>query len=101
MSANDDTRRKLLAATAADVGQHLFTLRREELLCEGRALAGGWPGTIREARARAEAALVSVFARRHIGAPTHEELGWVMHMAYDEARRAWRTSVGRQGEAAR
>jgi hypothetical protein len=83
----------LLVATAADVGQRLFALRREQLLCEGRTLAGGWPGTVPEARALSVAVLTPLFAQRRIAAPTHEELGWVMHAAYDEARRAWRASV--------
>jgi hypothetical protein len=92
VSATAESRQSLLAATAADVGQRLFALRRDEIVREGRVVAGGWPGTIREARALSIAVLAPVFAQRHMTAPTNDELGWVMHAAYDAARRAWLTS---------
>jgi hypothetical protein len=93
-----ETRQALLIATAADVGRRLFAVRRDELLGEGRILAGGWPGTVREARGLAIAVLAPVLAHHHMSAPTNEELGLVMHAAYGEARRAWRTSVDRREE---
>ena len=95
MSASADARRTLLAATATDIGQRLFARRREEMVREGRALSGGWPGTVREARALAIAVLAPAFAQRRMSAPTTDELGWAMHAAYHEARRAWLTSVDR------
>jgi hypothetical protein len=33
-----------------------------------------------------------------MSAPTNDELGWVMHAAYDEARRAWLTSIDHRDE---
>jgi hypothetical protein len=98
MRASAERRRTLLVAAAADIGQRLFALRRDEIVREGRALAGGWPGTLREARALAIALLAPVFAQRHMSGPTTDELGWVMHAAYSEARRAWLTSVDRREE---
>ena len=92
VSASEDARRALLAATAADVGRTLFALRRDALSCEGRPLAGGWPGTLREARALAAGVLASIFAQRRLSSPTTGEVDWVMQAAYDEARRAWRAS---------
>ncbi len=98
MRAGAETRRTLLEATAADVGQRLFALRRDSIVHEGRVLAGGWPGTLREARALTIAVLASVFAQHHMSAPTEDELGWVMREAYDQARRAWLTSVDHRQE---
>jgi hypothetical protein len=94
--ADDEARRTLLVATAANVGRRLFAVRRSEVLGEGRAIAGGWPGTIREARAVVVAALAPALAQRHMPGPTNDELGWVMHAAYGEARRAWLRSIDRR-----
>jgi hypothetical protein len=92
VSALAEARQTLLVATAAEIGRRLFALQRDELRREGRALAGGWPGTIREARALAVTLLAPAFAQNRMSAPTTDEVGWAMHTAYDEARRAWRTS---------
>jgi hypothetical protein len=95
VSARAESRRTLLVATAADIGQRLFALRRDEIVREGRVLAGGWPGTVREARALTVALLAPEFARHQIAPPTNDELGWALRAAYDEARRAWRSSAER------
>lgn len=99
MSVDAESRQTLLVAAATNLGQSLFARRRDEMVRDGRTLAGGWPGTVREARALAVATLAPAFARRHIPAPTDAELGWVTHAAYDEARRAWRTSIDRVEES--
>jgi len=93
VSTEDEARRTLLVAKAAEIGRRLFAVRRREVLGEGRVIAGGWPGTVREARAVVVAALAPALAERHMSAPTNDELGWVMHAAYGEARRAWLTSI--------
>jgi len=101
MTGSDDSRRALLDATAADVGRRLFAIHRDELSCEGRPLAGGWPGTLREARALAATVLASVFAERQLSAPTQEEIGRVVRVANHEARRAWRASSAEKRPAPR
>jgi hypothetical protein len=101
VSESDDGRRALLDATAADVGRRLFAIRRDELSCEGRALSGAWPGTLREARALAASVLASVFAERRLSSPTPEELLWVMRAANEEARRVWRASSAEKRPAPR
>ena len=98
LGVNAEGRQALLATMAADIGQRLFARRRDEIVQEGRTLAGGWPGTVREARAMAVVVLAPVFARHRMPAPTNDELGWVMHAAYAEARRAWLTSPERREE---
>ncbi len=92
MTTNDQRRRALLTATAADVGRTLFALRCDQLSGEGRRLEGGWPGTLQEARALTLGVLASIFAQRRLSSPTTGEVDWVMVAAYDEARRAWRAS---------
>ena len=92
-SARAEKRRTLLVATATDIGRRLFDLRRGELLGEGRILAGGWPGTLREARGLVSAVLAPVLAEHRMSAPTDEELSLVMHAANCEARRTWLTST--------
>jgi hypothetical protein len=54
------------------------------LRAEGRAVAGGWPGTLSEARGCARAQLALRGARS-----THEELEWLAHATYARARDAW------------
>lgn len=99
MSADVESRRNLLEATATDVGRRLFTHRRDEIVREGRPLVGGWPGTVREARTLAVAVLAPAFAQRRLAAPTNDELSWVMRAAYGEARRAWLSCVERCDES--
>jgi hypothetical protein len=98
---SEDARQALLAATAVDVGRRLFDVRRDELTCEGRALVGGWPGTLREARALAANVLASVLTQRRLTMPTLAEVDWVVGAAYDEARRVWRESAGDKRSAPR
>ena len=54
------------------------------LRAEGRALAGGWPGTMSEARGWARAELTGMGVQ-----PTHEELEWLARATYAQARDAW------------
>jgi hypothetical protein len=51
---------------------------------EGRAIAGGWPGTIREARQR-----VAMCATGANGSLGHEELEALTRRAYDVAAETW------------
>ena len=64
------------------------------LRAEGRALAGGWPGTLSEARGWAR-----VEINVHGIQPTHEELEWLAHNTYARARDAWLERAGNDEEA--
>lgn len=86
-----------MAAIAAD-GQSLDELAvaiGEEwaLACasalreQRRAVTGGWPGTMSEARAR----VLATFARTGGGAPSSERLQALSRAAYGVARTRWNT----------
>lgn len=60
-----------------------------EIRNEGRPLAGGWPGTLSEARGWARAELSTQLVH-----PTHEELEWLAHTTYSRARDAWLARAG-------
>lgn len=60
---------------------------------EGRPIEGGWPGTMNEARARTAELATRALARLALSPVTHEELGRLARITYDEARRLWRASL--------
>lgn len=95
---DEDVRRGLLDDIALEIGQRLYTVQRDALIGEGRSIAGGWPGTMREARSVVAPTLGQVLARRAMSAATDDELRSVMHAAYGEARRAWMRSADRRQE---
>jgi hypothetical protein len=66
---------------------------RIELQRDGRRVAGGWPGTLSEARVRAGAEVGRALSQKSMAALTHDELARVARTTYDEARRAWRISL--------
>jgi hypothetical protein len=74
------------------VGRRWFASWREDLLRQGRAIEGGWPGTLPEARALVAASVAPAFTQRRMPILTNEELIWAMRATYDEARRAWLAS---------
>ncbi len=91
-----EPRRALLKAAAVELGRRWADAWREDLGRDGRAVEGGWPGTLREARAR-----VTAHAGSIPGPLTAEELGWAARATYDEARRAWLASVVRRASQER
>lgn len=82
-------RRELLESAAEDAGQRWAKLCRDDLRLEGRRAAGGWPGTIAEARARVVAHLAPELRRRGMIALTHLELDTATRAAYASAKRDW------------
>lgn len=76
-----------LAEAARGVGERWAQGWRSELQGQGRAAAGGWPGTLGEARAR----VMAFFAEELDGEEqlTPDELGWATKAAYASARRDW------------
>ena len=66
---------------------------RADLALDGRRAAGGWPGTIPEARMRASTQVAKALAERSMSALTHDELLRAARITYDEARRVWHASL--------
>lgn len=89
MSDDDDARRMVLRDIALDVGRRWFDSWRVRLRGEGRSIEGGWPGTIKEARALVAASI-------RLPNVTMEELGWAARTSWAEAKRAWLTSEERR-----
>jgi hypothetical protein len=56
---------------------------------EGRSIAGGWPGTIVEARARIAGHLRVQLAHHHMGALAREELDLAANATYARAKQEW------------
>jgi hypothetical protein len=56
-----------------------------------RAVAGGWPGTLSEARARLDAVWLTLGLK-----PDATTRARLTHCAYDAARSAWRSSAVRE-----
>ncbi len=82
-------RRTLIEELAATVGRSWAERRRSELRSEGRRAAGGWPGTMREARGCIEHALTQELHGRNLAAFTADERETAARAANASARTAW------------
>lgn len=60
------------------------------LTSEGRPIAGGWPGTMSDARARAGALASRTLISLSMAALDHDELRDLTRDTYKEAQRCWR-----------
>lgn len=74
-----------LAALAVAAGRDWAAVRVRELAEQDRQVAGGWPGTLREAKAQVLAAL----SKRGAAAPTVEQLDGLARAATAAARNCW------------
>jgi hypothetical protein len=90
-----DGRELLLEQAAFDTAQAWAQACCTQLTREGRRVEGGWPGTMPEARSRVGAQAARILTARSMTALTHEELGRLARLTYDEARRSWGTSQRR------
>jgi hypothetical protein len=79
-------REAFLEQTAVTVGRSWVDQCRHALHLEGRAAAGGWPGTLREARVRMQHYLEAELARHRI---TDTERELLARRAYASARTEW------------
>ncbi len=83
-------RRSLLvdraARSAGEDWAHAFVA---ELGAEGRSAAGGWPGTLSEARARVWPRLASALASERLQPAIHTEVDGAARTAYARARAVW------------
>lgn len=80
---------------AASIAAGSWARRRmDEVRAEGRAVAGGWPGTMREARGCVRMEL----AREGLLPASYEEIERVARRAYTRARDVWLASATRDEE---
>ncbi len=91
LEARLEDRRVMLNDGAITVGAEWAHGWREAMRREGRAIAGGWPGTLPEARARVAAYFGAELARRRMPVMTTDELQVAVAATYEKARRDWLT----------
>lgn len=84
-----EMRRLFLEQSAITLGQSWADQWRDDLRREGRPAAGGWPGTLREARVRVEHHLLAEVTRRKMPAVTEAEREVAARKAYASARAQW------------
>ena len=84
-----EVRRLFLDQSAVSIGQRWADQWRSDLHREGRPAAGGWPGTLREARVRVERHFLAEATRRKISAVTQAEREVAAKRAYASARARW------------
>jgi hypothetical protein len=68
---------------------------------EGRAIAGGWPGTLVEARARISSRLHDELLKRGMKALEPEELEHAVNATYARAKQEWLETERRAERRAR
>lgn len=88
-----ESRTVLLERAALDAARSWAGAFCGALANEGRAVEGGWPGTIREARARAAAEATRVLSGMLMTPLTHTEIEQLARTANEEARRVWMRST--------
>lgn len=87
-------RRASIEQSAAAIGRVWAACCRDDLHSEGRPAAGGWPGTLSEARARVGRVLVvEIRGRRNQVTITNAERELAARAAYSSARDEWRRHV--------
>jgi hypothetical protein len=82
-------RLEILEAGSLAVGDAWVEHVRQDLRVDSRRVVGGWPGTLREARARTYAHFSSASAARCYGVLTTNELELAARAAYGRARHQW------------
>jgi hypothetical protein len=85
----EEPRRELLERGAVAVGLRWAEEQRLQLHREGRPAAGGWPGTLREARLRTQRFFTAEMRRHKMSAMTEAEREAVARAAYASARANW------------
>jgi len=82
-------RRAALERMALATGEQWALSYRAEVRESGRAIAGGWPGTLSEARARVAGACSRTASKQRWTNVTPAELDWLAKAAYAMAKRRW------------
>jgi hypothetical protein len=93
IDAREAARRLFLEQSAVALGQTWAEQWRQDLHREGRRAAGGWPGTLREARARVRRSILVEMTRRRMPAITAAERETAARTTYASARSEWRRHV--------
>jgi hypothetical protein len=91
-----DDRQALLARGAILTGEQWAQRCRKDLRKQGRRVIGGWPGTLSEARARAEVHSSAELRRLGLAQLTFEELERLAHATYASARDYWLSRAERE-----
>jgi hypothetical protein len=89
MPTPPDRRKTLLSDLPLKIGAGWAEGWRAEMAKEGRPIAGGWPGTLGEARARVAAHFDHELRRRKMAHLTSDELATATRAAFGQARRDW------------
>ncbi|KYF69444.1 hypothetical protein [Sorangium cellulosum] len=89
-SAQTTARQQFIEQSATTLGQAWAKRWRQDLHREGRPAAGGWPGTLREARTQVEITLPTEMLHRKMAAITGVERELAARTAYASARNEWR-----------
>jgi len=86
IAADPEARRALLERGAIATGERWADGWRETLRQQGRRASGGWPGTVREARA-----LVAAYFKAELHGPalTYDELECAAKISYARAKHQW------------
>lgn len=83
------SRERFLADHSLALGDAWVEHVKLDLRHEKREVTGGWPGTLREARARAYAHFTDDATIERHGVLTHDELEHAVRAVYDHARARW------------
>lgn len=86
---SDSARREALELGSTSAGVRWAAHYRDQLHKQGRPAAGGWPGTMNEARVHAAAFFGTELPRRGMGALTYQESEFAARAVYAAARRHW------------
>jgi hypothetical protein len=95
---DDPERRVLFEEQSSATGIRWAEEYRSDLRREGRAAAGGFPGTLSEARALVSATLAPELGRRRLAALSIEEREWAARATYAAARKDWQKHGDREEE---
>lgn len=97
LSRRELARNALLSEVPERLGASWVRVLCEGLRLEGRAIDGGWPGTVPEARSRVRQYLDGELERRGLALLRRDELELVTARTYERARLAWleRANAGR------
>jgi hypothetical protein len=91
------SRRTALERAALDTAKAWAGSRMNALRAEGREVAGGWPGTLSEARHFVRAQL----ARNGLSLVTHDELEQAARATYATARSTWLANAESEDDSTR
>jgi len=86
----DTARQDFLERCANALGRNWADQWRQDLRGEGRRVAGGWPGTVPEARGQVSRGIPAEMARRKMAVLSDAERELAVRTVYASARAEWR-----------